>query len=50
MLAQMTRLNQAMALKSRKEDSSDEGSIDEEMALVLRNFKKFMKKVLQERW
>jgi hypothetical protein len=31
-------------LRSRKEDSSDEGSIDEEMALVLRNFKKFMKK------
>ncbi|PUZ66511.1 hypothetical protein GQ55_3G316900 [Panicum hallii var. hallii] len=32
------------ALKSRKEDSSDEGSTDEEMALVLINFKKFMKK------
>jgi hypothetical protein len=32
------------ALKSRKEDSSDEGSTDEEMVLVLRNFKKFMKK------
>jgi hypothetical protein len=32
------------ALKSRKEDSSDEGSTDEEMALVLRNFKKFMNK------
>jgi hypothetical protein len=32
------------ALKSRKKDSSDEGSTDEEMALVLRNFKKFMKK------
>jgi hypothetical protein len=32
------------ALKLRKEDSSDEGSTDEEMALVLRNFKKFMKK------
>jgi hypothetical protein len=32
------------ALKSRKKDSSDEGSIDEEMALVLRNFKKFIKK------
>jgi phage FluMu gp28-like protein len=32
------------ALKSRKKDSSDEGSADEEMALVLRNFKKFMKK------
>jgi hypothetical protein len=32
------------ALKSRKEDSSDEGSTDEEMALVLRNFMKFMKK------
>jgi hypothetical protein len=31
-------------LKSTKEDSSDEGSTDEEMALVLRNFKKFMKK------
>jgi hypothetical protein len=26
------------------EDSSDEGSTDEEIALVLRNFKKFMKK------
>jgi hypothetical protein len=32
------------ALKSNKEDSSDEGSTNEEMALVLRNFKKFMKK------
>jgi hypothetical protein len=32
------------ALKSKKEDSSDEGSTDKEMALVLRNFKKFMKK------
>jgi hypothetical protein len=32
------------ALKSKKEDLSDEGSTDEEMALVLRNFKKFMKK------
>jgi hypothetical protein len=32
------------ALKSKKEDSSDEGSTDEEMALVLRNFKKFLKK------
>jgi hypothetical protein len=32
------------ALKSNKEDSSDEGSTDEDMALVLRNFKKFMKK------
>jgi hypothetical protein len=31
------------ALKSKKEDSSDEGSTDLEMALVLRNFKKFMK-------
>jgi hypothetical protein len=30
-------------LKSKKEDSSDEGSTDLEMALVLRNFKKFMK-------
>jgi hypothetical protein len=30
-------------LKTKKEDSSDEGSTDEEMALVLRNFKKFMK-------
>jgi hypothetical protein len=32
------------ALKSRKKDSNDEGSTDEEMALVLRNFKKFIKK------
>ena len=32
------------ALKSTEEDSSDEGSTDEEMALVMRNFKKFMKK------
>jgi hypothetical protein len=32
------------ALKTKKEDSSDEGSTDEEMALVLRNFKKFIKK------
>ncbi|RLN34863.1 hypothetical protein C2845_PM03G11130 [Panicum miliaceum] len=32
------------APKSTKEDSSDEGSTDEEMALVLRNFKHFMKK------
>jgi hypothetical protein len=32
------------ALKSRKEDSSDEGFPDEEMALVLRNLKKFKKK------
>jgi hypothetical protein len=32
------------ALKSNKEDSSDEGSTDEAMALVLRNFKKFMEK------
>ena len=32
------------AIKSTKEDSSDEGSTDEEMALVMRNFKKFMKK------
>jgi hypothetical protein len=32
------------ALRSRKEDSSDKGSTDEEIALVLRNFKKFMKK------
>jgi hypothetical protein len=32
------------ALKSNKEDLSDEGSTDEEMVLVLRNFKKFMKK------
>jgi hypothetical protein len=32
------------ALKSRKEDSSDEVSTHEEMALVLRNFKKFMNK------
>jgi hypothetical protein len=31
-------------LKSGKEDSSDEGSNDKEMILVLRNFKKFMKK------
>jgi hypothetical protein len=31
-------------LKSRKEYSSDKGSTDEEMALVLRKFKKFMKK------
>jgi hypothetical protein len=31
-------------LRSRMEGSSDEGSTDEEMALVLRNFKKFMKK------
>jgi hypothetical protein len=31
-------------LKIKKEDSSDEGSTDEEMALVLRNFKKFMNK------
>jgi hypothetical protein len=31
-------------LKSTKEDSSDEGSTDEKMALVLRNFKKFMSK------
>jgi hypothetical protein len=31
-------------LRSRKEDLGDEGSTDEEMALVLRNFKKFMKK------
>ena len=33
------------APKSTKEDSCDEGSTDEEMALVvLRNFKKFMKR------
>jgi hypothetical protein len=32
------------AIKSTKEDSSDEGSIDEEMTLVMRKFKKFMKK------
>jgi hypothetical protein len=32
------------ALKSRKEDLSDVGSTNEEMALVLRNIKKFMKK------
>ena len=32
------------AIKSTKEDSSDEGSTDEEMTLVMRNFKKFMKK------
>ena len=36
------------ALKSTKEDSqedsSDEGSIDEEMPLVMKNFKKFMKR------
>jgi hypothetical protein len=31
-------------LKTKKEDSSDEGFTDEEMTLVLRNFKKFMKK------
>ena len=31
-------------IKSTKEDSSDEESTDEEMALVMRNFKKFMKK------
>ena len=31
------------AIKSTKEDSSDEGSIDEEMTLVMRIFKKFMK-------
>ena len=30
--------------KSAKEDSSDEESTDEEMALVMRNFKKFMNK------
>ena len=32
------------ALKSTKDDSSDEGSTDKEMALVMRNFKKFIKK------
>jgi hypothetical protein len=32
------------ALKSNKKDSSDEGSTDEQMALFLRNFTKFMKK------
>jgi len=32
------------AIKSTKEESSDGGSTDEEMALVMRNFKKFMKK------
>jgi hypothetical protein len=31
-------------LSSRKEDSSGECSTNEEMAFVLRNFKKFMKK------
>ena len=30
--------------KPTKEESSDGGSTDEEMALVMRNFKKFMKK------
>jgi len=32
------------AIKPTKEESSDGGSTDEEMALVMRNFKKFMKK------
>ena len=32
------------ALKSTKDDSSDDGSTHEEMAFVMRNFKKFMKK------
>jgi hypothetical protein len=32
------------ALKTKKEDSYDEDSTDEEMVLVLRNFKNFMKK------
>jgi hypothetical protein len=36
--------SRSKAQKLRKEDSSDEGSTDEEMDLVLRNFKKFMKK------
>ena len=32
------------AIKSKKEESSDGESTDEEMTLVMRNFKKFMKK------
>ena len=32
------------AIKQTKEESSDGGSTDEEMSLVMRNFKKFMKK------
>ena len=36
--------SRSKALKSTKEDSSDEGSTDEEMTLVMRKFKKFMKK------
>ena len=40
--------SRSKALKSTKEDSqedsSDEGSIDEEMPLVMKNFKKFMKR------
>ena len=36
--------SRSKALKSTKEDSSDEGSTDEEMTLVMRIFKKFMKK------
>uniref|UniRef100_K3ZMI5 CCHC-type domain-containing protein n=1 Tax=Setaria italica TaxID=4555 RepID=K3ZMI5_SETIT len=32
------------ALKSKKEDSSEEGSTDEETAFAIRNYKKFLKK------
>ena len=38
------------AIKSTKKDSSDEGSTDEEMALVMRNFKKHEEEVSQEDW
>ena len=37
------------AIKPTKEESSDGGSTDEEMALVMRNFKKFMKKKLHKK-
>ena len=39
------------ALKSKKEDSSDEGSTDEETAFSIKNYKKFLKKkAFQEEW
>uniref|UniRef100_K4A379 CCHC-type domain-containing protein n=1 Tax=Setaria italica TaxID=4555 RepID=K4A379_SETIT len=36
------------ALKSKKEDSSEEGSTDEETAFAIRNYKKFLKKTFKK--